>query len=91
VVDGRQLRSFGATTGELGEWLTKFGAYSGLNLDGGGSTTMVWWNTRLEGDKRAELINYPVGRGSALNFTYTERCSGNNLGVYYEPVKDSPE
>ncbi len=89
VVDGRQLRSFGAKLGEVGEWLAKFGAWSGLNLDGGGSTSMVWWNTRLEGNLRAELLNYPVGSGSGLNFKYTERCNGNNLGVWYEAEQAS--
>lgn len=50
VVDGRQTRAFGASMAELslmGRWL---GLTDMLNLDGGGSSTMVWGRT---------LINFP--------------------------------
>jgi exopolysaccharide biosynthesis protein len=41
TIDGRQPGfSDGATLFETAEWLRRFGAYQGLNLDGGGSTTM---------------------------------------------------
>lgn len=44
VIDGRQLASQGATVQEVGQWLLYFGAQDGLNMDGGGSTTLVRWD-----------------------------------------------
>lgn len=41
VVDGRQEHSMGMTLGELAESLRALGATEALNLDGGGSSTMV--------------------------------------------------
>ena len=35
AIDGRQPASVGATTEELGSWLKYFGAYTGINMDGG--------------------------------------------------------
>ncbi len=88
VIDGRRHASQGATIQEVGAWLKHFGAWNGINLDGGGSTTMVRW---VAGSHVAELVNSPVGSGvNWLEFppiveqtTYepTERCNGNNIGV----------
>lgn len=45
VVDGRQPEySMGANTYEVGEWLRYYGAHDGLNMDGGGSTTLFCWD-----------------------------------------------
>ncbi len=41
VVDGRSEASVGATLGELARELAALGAHEALNLDGGGSTTLV--------------------------------------------------
>ena len=42
TVDGRMEGfSEGVTTGELGEWIRRYGASDALNMDGGGSTTLV--------------------------------------------------
>ena len=42
VVDGRDgARSTGATLHELAEWMIRLGAVSAMNLDGGGSSTLV--------------------------------------------------
>lgn len=42
TVDGRMKGySEGVSTPELGEWMRKFGAYNALNMDGGGSTTLL--------------------------------------------------
>ncbi len=41
VVDGRQAKSRGMTQQELAELMLKLGAHYALNLDGGGSSTMV--------------------------------------------------
>ncbi len=40
TVDGRRATSHGGTLVEMGELLIELGAYRGINLDGGGSTTM---------------------------------------------------
>ncbi len=75
VVDGRQpLYSEGATFAELANLLIDQGAFMGMSLDGGGSSTMV-----IQGDNGAPIIlnspidNYIPGR---------ERPVGNHLGVY---------
>ncbi len=87
-IDGRRHASLGCTIKEVGEWLKYFGAHTGINMDGGGSTTLVRWN---EESKSAELLNHPVGDGKrwhekALedeqqNYRPTERANGNNFGV----------
>ncbi|MDP2036242.1 MAG: phosphodiester glycosidase family protein [Ignavibacteria bacterium] len=41
AVDGRQSHSAGMTLHELADLMIKIGVHYGLNLDGGGSTTMV--------------------------------------------------
>jgi hypothetical protein len=41
TVDGRQTSSIGMTFGEMADFLQDIGAWDGINLDGGGSTTMV--------------------------------------------------
>ena len=41
TVDGRQAGSVGMTLAEFGNLMLSLGIYQGLNLDGGGSTTMV--------------------------------------------------
>lgn len=45
TIDGRQQGySEGATTKEVGEWLKTFGCHTGINMDGGGSTTLAYWD-----------------------------------------------
>ncbi len=44
TVDGRQSTSAGMTLTEMGEFMKRFGVENALNLDGGGSTTMVVHN-----------------------------------------------
>ena len=75
VVDGRQpFYSMGATFTELADLLIEYGAYEGMNLDGGGSSTMV-----IEGKIDEPIIlnspidNYIPGR---------ERPVANHLGIY---------
>ncbi|UKI38697.1 MAG: phosphodiester glycosidase family protein [Clostridiales bacterium] len=41
TVDGRQADSIGVSLAELSEILINNGIYNAINLDGGGSTTMV--------------------------------------------------
>lgn len=77
VVDGRQpLYSEGATFTELAQLLIKQGAYIAMNMDGGGSSTLV-----IEGEDGLPVImnspidNYIPGR---------ERPIGNHLGIYIQ-------
>ncbi|MHB0998091.1 MAG: phosphodiester glycosidase family protein [Armatimonadota bacterium] len=86
TIDGRQPRSSGATEQEVGTWLKYFGANNGINMDGGGSATMAWWNPKKRSADKAELLNLPVGKGSSSDNSVTERFNGNNIGIYYIPV-----
>ncbi|MBP0458027.1 phosphodiester glycosidase family protein [Streptomyces bomunensis] len=56
TVDGRQADSAGITLTELGTLMKKAGSYSALNLDGGGSSTLV---TRTPGSDALHVDNSP--------------------------------
>lgn len=74
TVDGRNSgHSLGVTTIELAEILLGFGAVNAINLDGGGSTTMVIANAT------PRVVNVPVGTSDVPG---SERSNGNNFGVY---------
>ncbi len=90
AVDGRRHASRGITVHEVGTWLKHFGAHDGINMDGGGSTTLAWWDENLDTEDKAILLNEPIAVGSWLDKTPeeeaesyqpTERMNGNNLGV----------
>jgi len=87
AIDGRQPDSRGATTRELGTWMKQFGAHRGINMDGGGSTSLVWWDFGVGEADKCQLLNRPVGNGAraeqldSAQFIPTERANGNNLGV----------
>lgn len=58
IADGRQPRSLGLTVGELGRMLANLGAHDGVNMDGGGSTTLV----AADGEERVlRIVNHPSG------------------------------
>ncbi|MCI0521509.1 MAG: phosphodiester glycosidase family protein [Chloroflexi bacterium] len=70
VVDGRQPGySEGATLAELAEILLAQGAQFAMNMDGGGSSTLV---------ARGRLLNSPVNHG----IPGWQRPVGSHLGVY---------
>ena len=79
TIDGRQTGvSEGTTTAETAEWLRKLGAYHGLNLDGGGSTTLC-----VEGPQGQPIVlNRPSG--------FFQRRVGNHLGVFARPLPSKP-
>ncbi len=56
TVDGRQEGSRGMTLTELAGLMAELGAYNALNLDGGGSTTMV---ARKTGTTELNVVNKP--------------------------------
>ena len=73
VVDGRQfLYSQGATMSELAEILILYGADTAMNLDGGGSSTLV-----VQSGLGVRVLNSPIDR----NFPGIERAVGNHLGI----------
>lgn len=74
IVDGRQPNhSVGATLTEVGETLKYFGAYVGLNLDGGGSTTLACRGV----DGLSQILNSPANSGVPRNL----RNNANAIGV----------
>lgn len=90
IIDGRRKSSQGATTRELGERLRQAGADDAINMDGGGSSTLAWWNEVSPEDDKCQLINQPVGNGLRFEtpaaeklYQPSERANGNNLGIYY--------
>jgi hypothetical protein len=79
AVDGRQEgHSRGATLAELGELMKGFGAADALNLDGGGSTTMVI-KDRATGV--FSVANRPSGLATDLPGLPVERPVVDVLGV----------
>ena len=69
VIDGRQPNySMGCTVYEVGEFLKHFGASDALNMDGGGSTTLVF----REDNKIKKMNSYRNGQ---------VRTVGASLGI----------
>ena len=79
VVDGRQPGfSLGVSLAELAQLLAGLGATEGINLDGGGTSTLV-----LQGpDGRPQVLNRPIHRGESGR----ERVSASHLGLWALPL-----
>ena len=60
TTDGRTAAGTGLTTPRLAEWMVDLGAVEALNLDGGGSTTMVVPGCWVDG-----VVNQPSDNGVA--------------------------
>ena len=56
TVDGRQNASIGLTQKDMALFMKSIGAYNAINMDGGGSTTMV---ARPLGEKNVKVMNKP--------------------------------
>lgn len=77
VVDGRQpFYSEGATLTQLADLLIEYGVYTAMNMDGGGSSTLVIENE----NGKAEVINSPIDS----HIPGRERPVANHLGVYVD-------
>ncbi|MEV8613601.1 phosphodiester glycosidase family protein [Amycolatopsis sp. NPDC051373] len=74
TVDGRQADSRGMTEAELGRRLKALGADDAINLDGGGSSTLL---ARGEGEAAPSVRNAPSDGG--------ERLVPNGIGIKTEP------
>lgn len=80
VVDGRQWgHSGGVTTGELATLFKHMGAWDAINLDGGGTSTLVVAGP----DGTPQILNRPVHRG----IPGQERLSGCHLGLRAKPLR----
>lgn len=83
VADGRQKGvSMGVTLVELACLFQSLGAWDALNLDGGGSSTLVVENA----DHTYRVVNTPVGLGRPG----TLRQVANHLGLYLPGVGPPP-
>jgi len=71
VVDGRQAKSRGMSQQEMAQLMLSLGAYNALNLDGGGSSTMV---VKPFDETQAKVINSP-SEG-------TQRLITNAIGIF---------
>jgi hypothetical protein len=86
IIDGRQGAaqnvnppySDGANDAEMGLWLLQFGAWDGINMDGGGSTAMYM----------ADCAGKPMalGHSSYVEAWHRERITGSHIGVYAPPI-----
>ncbi len=75
LVDGRQSGySEGVTLAELAVIMAEYGIFHAINLDGGGSTTLVIAGA----DGQPVVLNSPIHQGLADN----ERPVGSHLGIY---------
>ena len=73
TVDGRQPeRSLGANYSDLAKLMRDAGAADAINMDGGGSTTLIFWDDQQDAPV---TCNYPV-KGGAI------RRNGMNMGIY---------
>jgi len=78
VIDGKQKNySEGVTLAELADIVLSYGADSALNMDGGGSSTLV----RADSAGQAILLNSPIH----ARIPGYERLIANHLGVYRAP------
>ena len=72
AVDGREYENAGMTLREMGDLMLGLGARDAINLDGGGSTTMVFADPDSGGKLR--IANHPSDKGG-------ERTVGDALAV----------
>lgn len=97
VVDGRQAASRGASLIELAEILLDLGAVEAMNLDGGGSSTMVVGETLVnrpsDGSERpvasALLLRPPPDNGggggeTTIDFDTGDACCYREVGAWFE-------
>jgi exopolysaccharide biosynthesis protein len=71
TLDGREDDSVGASLEELGSLLHELGIHNGVNLDGGGSSTLVYQD---EEERSVTIVNDPSDPSA--------RLVPNGIGVY---------
>ncbi|GAB3161685.1 phosphodiester glycosidase family protein [Micromonospora sonneratiae] len=92
TVDGRQVDSRGVTQTEMGRLMAELGAHNALNLDGGGSSTLL---AREPGAAAVQVENSPsdgserpVPNGLAI---YAPKGSGKLTAYWVETAIDPTE
>ncbi|GAA6619366.1 phosphodiester glycosidase family protein [Scytonema sp. NUACC26] len=81
AVDGKQpYYSEGVAIAELTKIILDLGAYTALNIDGGGSTTLV-----MAKERKPKVLNAPIHTRIPMR----ERPIANHLGFYALPIKNS--
>ena len=91
TVDGREKdRSLGMKLSELADAMIKFGARDAINLDGGGSTTLVMDDPTTKAND-PQVLNLPCDPFPNSKETGQihgkERATGNNLAVFAKPIR----
>ena len=83
TVDGRRPgHSLGVTRPELADLLKEYGAWNAMNLDGGGSTTLVF------SDPVPRVVNIPSD--TTASSSSVERTVGSNLAVFAKALAQPP-
>lgn len=78
TVDGRQPKfSIGVSQKQMADILREFGAWDGMDLDSGGSATMV---------VKGEVVNHPSDRANADGTGGRERAVANALLVFHDDL-----
>ncbi|GAA4907468.1 Ig-like protein group 2 [Stackebrandtia albiflava] len=92
TVDGKQANSAGITVPQMAELMAELGAHNALNIDGGGSATML---ARKPGDSEPTIVNSPsdgserpVANGLAVS---VPAGSGTPTGYRVEPAMPTPD
>ncbi|TDE96079.1 hypothetical protein EXU48_07535 [Occultella glacieicola] len=92
TVDGRSATARGLTRIEMAELMIDLGAYNAVNIDGGGSTTMV---ARPAGGTEVELVNTPSdgsARVVANSLAFFSSADAEQLtDVSVRPLLDDPD
>ena len=88
TVDGRQVDSRGVTLAEMAALMKEAGAYNAVNLDGGGSSTLL---AREPGQAKGQIENQPsdgAERPTPNGIGLYAKGSGKLKGFWVEPVAD---
>ena len=92
ITDGRQPGySMGTTAYEAGQWMLHLGAESAMNMDGGGSATLICWD-RVPDPANTDPKSKDTPNVHKLNHQGDngERPVGCNLGFYFvEPEEQN--
>jgi hypothetical protein len=81
VCDGRGPADAGLTLGELAELMTALGAYEAINLDGGGSATLVCGAQMVNRPREQDGREIPGGRAVCTAVVFTPRRDDEPSGT----------
>jgi hypothetical protein len=78
--DGRRPADAGLTLGELAELMAALGAREAINLDGGGSATLICDSQLVNRPREQEGDDIPGGRPVCTALTFTPRARPSGMG-----------